>query len=148
MPRQTANRPASGRPAAKAASRTPAKASATAASKRTKRPAARSTTRKPARQAAKREAKPLSPAARDTARRIDGLHGSWRDAMEAYRLRVEGQFRLVEGALKQPKRRGAKDIQKVRDAVKLQLKPRKGRAKDLRRVEDALGRALSHLRGD
>jgi predicted phage gp36 major capsid-like protein len=93
--------------------------------------------------------KPAVPApARDAARLLEGLHSSWRSALEAHRLRVEGQFRVVQGSLTAPKRRATKDIEKLRTDVKVHLKPSKGRAKDLRRVEDALDKALSRLRGD
>lgn len=91
------------------------------------------------------KANPAAPA-RDAARLLEGLHSSWRSALEAHRLRVEGQFRVVQGALAAPKRPNAKELERLRAAVKVHLKPRKGRAKDLRRVEDALDKALSRLR--
>jgi hypothetical protein len=83
---------------------------------------------------------------REAARHVDGLHSLWRNALKAHSLRVEAQFRVLSQALAGKRRRSAKDLERVRAATKVHLKPRKGRAKDLKRVEEALDAALARMR--
>lgn len=99
--------------------------------------------------ARRRRAKGTAPTpGHDAVRLLGGLHASWEDTLEAHRVRVEGRFKEAQRALGLGKRRKAKDLERVRAALKVHLKPRKGRAKDLRRVESALDTVLGRVGGD
>jgi hypothetical protein len=85
--------------------------------------------------------------ATEAVRLVQGLQASWRDAVEAHRLRVDAQFRALSHSLSNGKRLKTKDIERAQAAVKIRIKPKKGRAKDLRHVEAALDKALSRIGG-
>lgn len=141
-----ASSPSNGTTAGKTPSKTPPRRKVKAIAVPTKGATNSTGKRKPARKAVRATGhKTTKHGPAQLADLTAGLHESWRESLEAYRLRVEAQFRELKHAVQGKKPLGAKATASAKSALKTNVKPRKGRAKDLKRVEEAVAKALGHV---